>query len=163
MRLMLGAWAGVLLAASAIGVAVAVKPGDHFHANPLNAENEIQTPAVESDATGVAQFWLSDDGTSMRYRLNVANIDEVVQAHIHVGAADANGPVVVFLFGPVTPGEGERTNGTLATGTFTGADLIGPLAGQPLSALLDEIRSGNTYVNVHTLDYPMGEIRDQVR
>jgi hypothetical protein len=154
---------GVLLAASAIGVAVAVKPGGHFHANPLKAENEIQTPAVVSDATGVAQFRLSGDGQSLDYRLNVGNIDEVVQAHIHVGAANANGPIVVFLFGPVTPGEGERTNGTLATGTITAANLIGPLAGQPLSALIAEIEAGNTYVNVHTVDYPMGEIRDQVR
>jgi len=153
-------------------VAVAVKPGDHFHANPLDAENEIQTPAVVSDATGVAQFWLSDDGTSMRYRLNVANIDEVVQAHIHVGAAGTNGPIVAFLYGAVPAGGGRQT-GVLATGTITAANLIGPLLGHPLSDLIDEIRSGNAYANVHTNDgdatpnegpgdFPGGELRAQL-
>jgi hypothetical protein len=120
----------------------------------------VQTPPVESKAVGVALFRLNRDGDELSYRLLVANIDEVVQAHIHVGPADANGPVVAFLFGPVDPTG--RVFGTLARGEITAADLVGPLAGQPLSALIDEIESGNAYVNVHTSDYPMGEIRAQM-
>lgn len=69
---------------------------------------------------------------------------------------------------------GGRTDGVLATGTITAADLVGPLAGQPLSALIDAINAGNTYVNVHTNDgaaptntgpgdFPRGEVRGQVR
>jgi hypothetical protein len=83
-----------------------------------------------------------------------------VQAHIHVGGEDENGPVVAFLFGPVAPGG--RSAGTLARGEITAADLVGPLAGQPLSALVAEIESGDAYVNVHTAEYPMGEIRAQI-
>jgi len=95
-----------------------------------------------------------------------------VASHIHVGAPDVNGPVVAFLFGNVPPAGG-RTDGVLATGTITAANLVGPLAGQPLSALVDEIEAGNTYVNVHTNDgvdppntgpgdFPGGEIRGQL-
>jgi len=58
--------------------------------------------------------------------------------------------VVAFLHpdGPppvVIPG---RSEGVLATGTITSADLVGPLAGagMPLSA----IESGNAHANVHT-------------
>jgi hypothetical protein len=150
----------VILVFAAVG-AVAAGPSIHFfHAGPLVAKNEVQTPPVESKAVGVALFRLNRDGDELSYRLLVANIDEVVQAHIHVGPADANGPVVAFLFGPVDPTG--RVFGTLARGEITAADLVGPLAGQPLSALIDEIESGNAYVNVHTADYPMGEIRAQM-
>jgi len=50
----------------------------------------------------------------------------------------------------------------LAEGTITASDLVGPLAGQPLSALIEAMRAGNTYVNVHTVQFPAGEIAGQI-
>jgi hypothetical protein len=122
----------------------------------LSGENEV--PAVESEGHGIATFSLSRDG--IRYKLAVENIDEVTQAHIHLGEAGENGPVVAFLFGFVDGGV--TTDGVLARGTITEGDLVGPLAGMPLSALVDALRSGGAYVNVHTVDHPAGEIRGQV-
>jgi hypothetical protein len=40
----------------------------------------------------------------------------------------------------------------IGRGTITAANLIGPLAGQPLSALIAVIEAGGAYVNVHTND-----------
>jgi hypothetical protein len=45
---------------------------------------------------------------------------------------------------------------------FSAADLIGPMAGQELLALVNELAAGNVYVNVHTEAYPDGEIRGQL-
>ena len=115
---------------------------------------------------------VAPNGESIDYRLIASNIDNVVQAHIHVGPAGANGPVVAFLYGLVPPAGGRQT-GVLSTGTITGANLVGPLTGHPLSDLLDAIRSGNAYANVHTNDgvapidtgpgdFPGGEIRAQL-
>lgn len=136
----------------------------------LSAAQEV--PTNESKARGAAVFQLSADGTELRYRLIVANIDNVVASHIHLAPEGVNGPVVAFLYG-TAPAGGGAVNGVLTTGTITAADLIGPLAGQPLSALTAAIEAGTAYVNVHTNDgvapgntgpgdFPGGEIRGQV-
>ena len=124
--------------------------------------NEI--PPNPSLAQGQAKFQLSEDGTSLDYKLIVANLEDVLQAHIHLGSPDENGPVVAFLYpsGPppvLIPG---TSNGVLAEGTITSANLIGPLAGEELSALVNAMNEGNTYVNVHTVDLPGGEIRANI-
>ena len=133
----------------------------HFSSHG-NAGQEVQTPAVDSNAQSQTSFKLSDDGLSLSYRLNVAGLDGVRFAHIHLGARGQNGPVVAFLLDPQVPSTG-RIQGTIATGTITAADLVGPLAGQPLSALVDAIESGGAYTNVHTDTYPGGEVRGQIR
>jgi hypothetical protein len=45
------------------------------------------------------------------------------------------------------------------TGLLAGRSL----AGRPLADLVNHMRSGNAYVNVHTLRYPAGEVRGQIR
>ena len=138
--------------------------GDHFHANPLKGDHEV--PANASKGNGVAQFQLSEDGTTMSYKLVVANTENVTQAHIHLAPRGANGPVVVFLYGFNAAGTSE--NGVLAEGEFTAANLIprpttpiGPFGGT-MAELVAALRDGNAYVNVHTIQIPGGEIRNQV-
>jgi hypothetical protein len=129
-----------------------------FHAT---LEGEQEVPPVDSDAKGFAIFRSSNDGTELEYKVIVANIENVTAAHIHLAPIGENGPIVAFLFNPETPTEGS-TNGVLAEGTITSADLVGPLEGATLSELIDEIEAGNTYVNVHTVEHPDGEIRGQI-
>jgi hypothetical protein len=144
----------------ALATAVMAAPPRNFAA-PLSGEQEAVP--VDTNATGVATFRLSADGQELSYRLNVANIHDVLMAHIHLEAS--NGPVVVWLY----PEEGQapelipgRFGGTLATGTITSGDLIGPLAGASVDDLVTEIISGNAYVNVHTVEHPGGEIAGQI-
>ena len=136
----------------------------------LTGDEEV--PARATLAQGEAFFQISKDGTEIRYRLLVANIDNVIASHIHMGPAGVNAPVVAFLYGTVTPGGG-RTDGVLAEGTITAANLVGPLAGHLLSDLITAMETGNAYVNVHTNDgvaptntgpgdFPGGEIRGQI-
>lgn len=144
---------------------VSAGPGENrnFRAH-LSGDEEVPT-AVDTRATGQATFQLSKDGESLTYRLNVANIEDVMMAHIHNAAAGQNGGVVVWLYpseGPdplLIPG---RTQGTLAQGTITTGDLVGSLAGADLEDLVAEMRAGNTYVNVHTQGHGPGEIRGQI-
>ena len=119
-----------------------------------------EVPPVDTQARGVAVFQLSKDGTELSYKLIVSNIENVTAAHIHLAPAGENGPAVAFLF--PGPSSGERSDGVLAEGTLTDADLFSALAGKSISDLVDEIRAGNAYVNVHTSQNPGGEIRGQI-
>ncbi len=153
--------------------AVALAASRNFGTH-LNGGSEV--PVRLTNAQGEARFKLAEDGQSLHYKLNIANIENVFMAHLHLGPAGTAGPIVVWLYPsrpPAQPLPG-RTQGTLAEGDITAADLIGPLAGQPFSALLSAIEAGNVYVNVHTNDFvdppntgpgdfPGGEIRGRVQ
>jgi hypothetical protein len=129
----------------------------------LKGRNEV--PAVETNAQGQAIFHLSKDGTELHYKLIVANIENVTQAHIHLAPAGENGGVVAWLYPGSPPAQliPGRSDGILAEGTITADDLVGALAGASLSDLVDAMESGGAYVNVHTTAYPAGEIRGQIQ
>jgi len=163
-------FAVLVLGVTVLALAAPVAAGDQNFVAHLSASGEV--PSNESLAQGQAIFHLSADGTQLDYKLIAANTDNVVFAHIHLAPAGVNGPVVAFPFGPAAAGGG-RFSGLLAEGTITEDDLIGPLAGQELTDLVDAMLAGNTYVNVHTNDgvapvgtgpgdLPAGEIRGQI-
>jgi hypothetical protein len=123
-----------------------------------------EVPVRDTQAQGQATFQLNKEGTALEYKLNVANIENILQAHIHVGPADGIGGIVVWLYPSAPPAQlmPGRFDGRLAEGTITSANLVGVLAGHSLADLIAEIEAGNTYVNVHTTQYPPGEIRGQL-
>jgi hypothetical protein len=116
-----------------------------------------EVPPVQTKATGKVIFGMNPDATSIKYTIKVSDIKSPTAAHIHTGAPGTNGPVVTLLF---SSANGEIPKGhVLAKGVITAESLIGPLKGKTLADLLDAIKSGNAYVNVHTKAHPDGEIR----
>jgi hypothetical protein len=169
-RLVLGL---LVLGLAAIGAAAAGL--NNNWSDHLNGAQEV--PARDTAGQGQAIFHLSKDGTSIDYKVVASNIDNVFMAHIHTNVPGQNGPIVVWLAPSTAPVPGPlgsgRTSGVLAQGTITAANLTGPLAGQPLSALVTLMRTGVAYVNVHTNDgdatpnegpgdFPGGEIRADI-
>ena len=140
----------------------AVAASGQFIAHLTGAE---EVPAVDTRAQGQANFRLSADGTELSYRLNVANIVDVRMAHIHNGPAGENAGIVVWLYPDAPPPVliPGRTGGVLATGVITADDLVGDLAGEDLDALIELMREGGAYVNVHTVANPGGAVRGQIR
>lgn len=128
----------------------------------LSGDQEV--PPAETNATGQAIFQLSKDGKELSYKLIVANLENIRMSHIHLAPAGSNGPVVAWLYpsGPPPAVIEGVTNGILAEGTITKENLIGPLAGQDLSVLVQRMLDDQTYVNVHTNQYPGGELRGQI-
>ena len=124
-----------------------------FFAN-LAGNNEV--PPVTTTATGRANFTHNEDDDTIQFTVTVTGISNAVMAHIHSGAVGLNGDIIVTLFnGPDT---GANFSGTLASGTIRSADV----SGMSLDQLVASMRSGQTYVNVHTTQNLGGEIRGQI-
>jgi len=124
-----------------------------------------EVPPVKTAATGNVTFNLSPDGKSLHCQLKVTNLSDITMAHIHLGEAGKNGAVVVWLYpmsGPPPVLKPGSFTGILADGTITAKNLVGPLKGKPLSALVKDMKAAKAYVNVHTKAHPEGEIRGQI-
>jgi hypothetical protein len=128
----------------------------------LSGREEV--PSNNSRATGQAIFQLSNDGSELSYKLIVANLFNVTQAHIHIAQAGENGPVVAWLYPAAFPSIliPGRSSGILMEGVITTSSLVGMLSEGELSDLIDLMVAGKAYVNVHTLQFPPGEIRGQI-
>ncbi len=84
-----------MLGLALLALAPAAQAGDNFVAT-LSGDQEV--PVQDTQAVGLAKFKLREDGTALRFKVNVANLDNAVAAHIHCGAVGVNGPVGVTLF-----------------------------------------------------------------
>jgi hypothetical protein len=121
----------------------------------LSGKDEV--PSNESPSTGFA--WVKVVGDKISYEVNVTDMDKVNAAHIHLGEPGKNGPVVLTLF---KGGPTEQVNGTVGEANVTASNFEGPMKGKQVSDLVTAINNGTTYVNVHTTDFPDGEIRGEL-
>lgn len=136
-----------------------------------------ETPStISTTASGEFKAKIHKDGTAIDYELTYQDPESVVtQAHIHFGRPAITGGIVLFLCTNLAPPVGVPappacpSAPTTITGTLTEADVIAVVA-QGIDAgatgfaeILDAIRAGAAYVNVHTTGHPSGEIRGRLR
>jgi hypothetical protein len=123
-------------------------------------EGSQQVPPVRTSASGQATFQFNGTSRQITYRLTLRNIHRIFAAHIHLGRPGQNGPIIAPMLN-VSPSISLSQGQVM--GTITQSDLTGPLEGQTIEDLIDEMEAGNTYVNAHTEQNPNGEIRGQIR
>ncbi|MBV8359477.1 MAG: CHRD domain-containing protein [Deltaproteobacteria bacterium] len=136
-----------------------------------------EVPAVFTGASGTVQLQINQNRTSIFYQLSYSGLSSTVtQAHIHFAARPGNGGIIVFLCDntghapnrvPACPNSGT------VTGTLTAIDVNPPNDPEPVTAqgipaqdfagLLGAIEHGDAYSNVHTANFPKGEIRGWLR
>lgn len=107
-------------------------------------------------AGGAATFVLK--GRTLTYVVSVSGLSSNATAsHIHFGAPGVNGGVM-YPFSPTA-----AQSGQIATGTINlDQPVVGfgsTISGDSLMVLFN---NGGAYVNVHTVNNAMGEIRGQV-
>ena len=129
--------------------------GSSFVAN-LKGRSEV--PAFDTNGQGTVHVKVARDA-SVSYKLIVANLTNVVAAHIHCAPVDAAGPVGVTLFA----GAPVSVNGVLAQGSIDFPVPANSCGWVDLVDVIDALASGDTYVNVHTLQSLSGEIRGQLK
>ena len=127
-----------------------------------------EVPAISTEGGGSFRAWLTDDAFTFKLTYDGLS-SHVQQSHIHFGQKSVNGGIAVFLCSNL--GNGPAGTATCpesgeVTGTITAAQVIGP-SGQGITAgqfdeVLEAIRAGVAYVNVHTDTFPGGEIRGQL-
>jgi glucose/arabinose dehydrogenase len=131
--------------------------GRRFDAT-LNGRSEV--PSVDTTAGAVADFALNNDGTLSFTLRATAHIENATQAHIHLGARTQNGPIVAFLLAFDPAGRDFEAGDIIAQGTLDDDDVIArPTFDGTVAALVARIRQNRTYVNLHTVAFPGGEIR----
>ena len=145
----------ITIGTSPLTLQVAAQESEQKFTAKLSGKEEV--PPNGSPSTGFAWVKITDD--KIRYEVNVTDMDKVNAAHIHLAEAGKNGPVVLTLF---KGGPTEQVNGTVAEANVTASNLEGPMKGKDVTDLVTAIKNGTTYVNVHTTDFPDGEIRGQL-
>jgi hypothetical protein len=135
-------------------------------------------PIVLTTGRGTLRASINEEGTEIAYKLQYSGLEsDATQAHIHIGQPRINGGVSVYLClnsPPITPTPNPLPRNPPACplregeveGVLTALDVVGPSAqgvvAGDLQRLIFAIRTGNTYVNVHTVRSPAGEIRSQI-
>jgi hypothetical protein len=149
--------------------------GEAFLANSFGALliGYEEVPPVFTSGSGLLQVRINSDRTSIFYQLSYSRLSSAVtQAHIHFAQRPVTGGIIVYL----CDNTGKAPSGTPAcpdsgtvTGTVTAVDVNPPKSIAPVTAqgiapgdfagLLGAIEHGDAYSNVHTANFPNGEIR----
>ncbi len=114
----------------------------------INAAQE--NPATTSPATGLAIMLYDLSTNKFDLMVSINNLSNTATAsHIHEGASGANGPVVTGLGGE----SAYVRSGSTLTATFRDVTHLG-----------DKLKliQGGTYFNLHTAQFPGGEVRGQL-
>jgi hypothetical protein len=155
--------------------------GDDVNTFRARLRGLSEVPPVATQATGSFTATLSSDGSTLSYTVTYNNLNaQVLFSHIHFGFPKEAAGIMVFLCGPAAGAPGgppagfpsppacpDTTSGTVS-GTVTAANVVGPnnqgiTPGADFAKVVQALREGAAYVNVHSSRAPVGEIRGQVQ
>jgi CHRD domain-containing protein len=168
----------LLISTSAVAVVVSAGLGIRAFADfrdhnvtmraELRGLNEV--PPTTSRGSASLRATLDEEAQTITFTLDFRDLTlPPAAAHIHFGPTKVNGGVMVFFCGgggkPACPAS---TSGTV-TGTIAAGDVVGPAAQGITAGAADAfanvaraIRTGNSYANMHSANFPAGEIRGKV-
>lgn len=142
-----------------------------WHSNPAMYRTSLrgnqEVPANGSSMTGWLVLRHDSKRDRMPFTLTAYRGEDIVAAHLHCAVAGQNGPVVAVLMGDV-PG-GLDISGQIVR-SYIEDDNINKTNGATcptsildVESLAAAINKGEVYVNIHSVSFPNGEIRGQVK
>lgn len=127
---------------------------------PINASQEVVDPPIEGiESNGAAILTLDSETGLFDLTVNISGVEvPITAAHIHMGAAGENGPVILPLVV-----ENFSVLGEFVSYSLVGASIPaeGEVDGAPLGSL-QSLLSGKAYLNFHTERNSGGELRGQL-
>ena len=153
----------VLAIANLLAAPVVNSQTENFSAS-LSGANEV--PPINT--AGTADFNMTIQPGAITFSLTFSDLSTpVVVAHLHFAPSKVAGGVMIFLCGgggqPACPA---ATSGSI-TGTITAANVTGPasqgITAGNLDSALEAVRADLSYANMHTTNFPGGEIRGPVQ
>lgn len=148
-----------IIVVAALGVSGTAGADELFRAM-LTGDEEVPTPVV-TETTGMAFVRVNQPETEAEFQLHVSDGFRITQAHIHCAPFGQNGPVVVFLAGFHAAGL-DIDGKWVSNATITDSSIVDATCGDSVAALAQSMRDGDTYVNVHSVQHPGGEVRGQL-
>ena len=168
--------AGAFLGAAVLALSAVPADAQRF-SGTFSGFNEVgalnaETGAILSEGTGTIKLKLDKSQGTITYELTYSGLSaNVTQSHIHFGRVHTPGGIMVFFCtnlgnGPAGTPACPPTGGTV-TGTITAASVLA-VPGQNVTAgdfdaVTDALFANAAYANIHTVRFPAGEIRAQVR
>jgi hypothetical protein len=137
-----------------------------------------EVPSVSTGASGQFNAGIKQHESQIEWELSYSELEGTIQqAHIHLGNVGVNGGITVFLCtnlrnGPAgiqpCPAPPATISGTILAADVS-PDIPATLAARTqglntgeIEELINAMRAGATYVNVHSTAWPGGEIRSQI-
>jgi hypothetical protein len=129
-----------------------------------------EVPALSTAGSGDFVATINAAGTEMNYQLHYSNLQgKVTQSHLHFGQKSVSGAIMIFLCSNLGNGPA-GTQACPQEGTISGviqaANVTGNTQGiapGELFEIIQGIRGGVVYANVHSDLFPAGEIRGQLQ
>jgi hypothetical protein len=139
---------------------------------PLPGPTTAETGAIFSPGKATLDLDLNRNARTITFKLTFSGLSApVTQSHIHFGKRHVPGGIMVFFCTNLNNGPAGTqacpAGGGTVTGTITGASVVGPKAQNinpgDFDALVAALDSDTAYGNIHTTNFPSGEIRAQIR
>jgi CHRD domain-containing protein len=131
-----------------------------------------EVPAVSTVARGTFLAEIDTAANTITFKLRYDPLEgTVTQSHVHFGQTSVNGGISFFLCSNLGNGPAGTqlcpAGPAEVTGVITPDLIIGPL-GQGIepaafAEIVEAMRNGTAYANVHSSKWPGGEIRGQLR
>ena len=131
-----------ILALALIVSSCSKSSGTLYVTGELNSANQV--PTNSSYAIGLLSGTYDDDTNILKLKTTFSSVITPTAGHIHEGAAGVNGPVLFDL----------GINSGLSPFNFTSPALT--------TEQETALRNGELYVNLHSVNFPNGEIRGQI-
>lgn len=150
----------LFVAATTLGLGACSSDPQEKYVAELRGSNEV--PANTSTAVGRVVLLVSRDGSYAEYSAEASGLSGGIRGgHFHRAAAGVNGGIVLSFFFNADGSE-NRTPTPGTTDLEINKAIARTITKAQLDPILADLRAGNIYANVHTPNFPGGEIRGQL-